>query len=260
MSSIIKVSNSEYHANRTHLSSSMLKLLLKDPQEFYRQWVLGEKPVEDKPAFVEGSLTHTLCLEPEKLDDYAVFQGLRRKGQVWDEFQAANKSKTIVTQAQLLRAERYREACFNKKSASQLLSEGHAEFTMHSELLNVPVKARADYINWPKQYIVDIKTTSQPSDIELFKYTCSEYGYDLSAALYCAIASNVFGHPFDFYWIVISKVDFTCEVYKASAVTLAKGTEAYMSALTLYKRCSVSGIWTHEKLKTERTDEEILEV
>lgn len=260
MSNIIKVSNTEYHANRTHLSSSMLKLLLQDPQKFYRQWFLGEKQ-EDKPAFAEGSLTHTLCLEPEKIDEYAVYPGLRRRGKEWDEFSAANADKTIVTQAQMLRAEKYFEACMQHSVAAQLLSEGHAEFTMQSNLLDVPVKARADYINWPKQYIVDLKTTSQPGDIELFKHTCKEYSYDLSAALYCDIAAQTFGYPFDFYWIVISKLDFTVEVYKASKLTLAQGSESYKAALALYKRCLVSGQWTHENPKKELiTEYEVLEV
>ena len=37
------MTNEEYHADREYISSSGLKLILKDPDEYYRQYVLDEK-------------------------------------------------------------------------------------------------------------------------------------------------------------------------------------------------------------------------
>lgn len=248
MSNLAESNNTQYHANRTHLSSSMLKLLLKDPQRFYREWVLGERNDEYNPAFVEGSLTHTLCLEPHKLAEYAIFEGARRYGRAFDEFLAKNQDRTIVTATQLEKAQRYSQACLSHPTASELLTGGIAEHTMSGTLLDIPVKARADYINEAKGYIVDVKTSRLLNDIDLFKGTCKEFGYDLSAALYCAIASQVYGKPFDFYWIVISKDSLACEVYKASSKTLREGTIAYTAAIALYKQCMQTGEWTNLKL------------
>lgn len=255
MKELAQANNNEYHANRTHLSSSMLKLLLKDPQQFYREWVLGERNDEYKPAFVEGSLTHTLCLEPEKVGEYAVFPGARRAGAAFERFAQENQGKTIVTANQMERAHSYANACMSHLTARRLLTEGHAEHNMVAELMGTPVKGRADYINLDKGYIVDVKTTSRPNNIDLFKSTCVEYCYDLSAALYCAIAAQAFGKSFDFYWIVISKNELTCEVYKASSETLAVGTINYMTALSMFKQCSATGIWTHDKAIPEVTEE-----
>ena len=36
------LSNDNYHAEEKHLSSSNLKMLLKDPSKFYKEKILGE--------------------------------------------------------------------------------------------------------------------------------------------------------------------------------------------------------------------------
>lgn len=258
-------SNAEYHANRTHLSSSQLKLLLKDPKEFHRLYILGEPEVrEEKAAFTEGSFVHTLILEPHKVTtDYAVFPGLRRAGAAYEEFKKEAGSKTIITVPQVARCERLFQAFQKHPMAVELISRGNAEESYVAEIQGVACKARMDYIV-PNSYIVDVKTTSMPSDKDLFSNTVREYGYDLSAALYKAIAdkslSNFgveYGHmsatalitlaQHDFYWLVLSKTDFQCHVYKASAKTMAIGTAQVAKALTLYNSCKMSGNWALEQ-------------
>lgn len=242
-------SNADYHANRSHLSSSMLKLILKDVKEFERQWVHGQLDNTQKDAFTEGSFVHTLVLEPHKVQtDYAVFPGMRKSGAAWEEFKVANEGKTLLSTPQMLRCQKLYKAYEAMQVATELVRDGLPEHTMTATILGVPVKSRADYIV-PKKYIVDVKTTSYPSDTDLFKQTVGDFKYELSAALYCQIAYETYGCLHDFYWLVLSKADNQCHVYKASSDTLSRGAALVAKALVKYKKCSESGLWIDEQPK-----------
>lgn len=256
------MNNAEYHADLTHLSSSSLKLLLQNPAQFYMEYVLGKRQDSNKPAFAEGSYTHTLILEPEKVSDYAIYPGLRRFGSQYDQFKIDNAGKTILTGVQEAHGQLYKKAYLGRAEAVKLLSGGQPEFTMMAERLGVKVKARADYINFDQGYIVDVKTTGLPSGPEFFKNQVDEYCYDLSAALYTGIAGSKYDKEFEFYWVVISKCDLDCQIYKAAPGTLAKGCSKVDHALALYKRCKETGSWSHEqpKLQVFGGDYEVLEV
>lgn len=257
--------NESYHSNRTHLSSSMLKLLLTDRQRFYETWVLNITKDDYKPQFEEGSVTHSLILEPEKVaQEYAFFEGVRRAGKAYEQFCEDNPGKKVITTSLKARAEKHRQALLIRPEAVALLQNGHAEHTILGEILGIPVKARADYINAEAGIICDIKTTSYPSDVEIFKGTVKEFMYDLSAALYKQIAEQVYQKEFSFYWIVISKSDNTCHVYKAASETLRFGTSLLMKALITYKQSKETGNYldsTNNTLYTDSTSMyEIMEV
>jgi len=82
------LSNEDYHAEKEHLSSSNLKMLLKDTQKFYKEKILGEKePL--KGAFLdEGNYAHTLILEPHMVEkEYEFFPGNRKAGKDWKAFE-----------------------------------------------------------------------------------------------------------------------------------------------------------------------------
>lgn len=253
--------NAEYHANRTHMSSSALKLLLKSPEQYHRQYVLGE-PQEVKDHFTEGSFVHALILEPHLVtQQFAMFQGLRKVGRAYEQFRTANAGKQILSAPQVHRCERLAEAYSRMSTANMLLADTLREHGMQSSMLNVPIKARADAI-LPGQYIVDVKTTSMPSGIDFFKLTLKEYMYDLSASLYCQIAHDTYGKLHDFYWIVLSKADYRCEIYKASSLTLSEGAAKVIQGLVLYKKCLEAGKWEFPGRvePASGTDYEILDV
>lgn len=247
--SILLSDNTTYHADRKYLSSSMLKLLLRDAEGFYNEF-FGPKKAEqeqEKDAFTEGSFVHTLLLEPDKvISDYAMFPGLRRQGRAWEDFKAGNPGKTILTAAQVSRCEALAKSATSLPIALELLSEGLAEHTMTSTILDTAVKARADYINVSKGYIVDVKTTSMPTGTDIFKLTVQDYMYQLSAALYCQIAYDTYGKLFDFYFVVLSKHDKLCSVYKASSQTLVEGSALVTQAIVQYKLRMQSGNWSNE--------------
>lgn len=262
LSTLIGSNNADYHSNRTHLSSSGLKLLLQDPHSFYARYVLGNHVEEYKAAYADGTLLHSLVLEPELFTaQYALFPGLRKAGKQFDDFKAQHANKNIISAPQLSRAEKWRDSCKRHAIANRLLSDGISEFTMLGELMSVKLKSRADKINTPLNYIVDLKTTSAFTDADVFRQTATDFGYGLSAALYCEMYHQNFGAYPDFYWVVVSKQDGHCAVYKASAETLAIGRADVMRAISLYKRCLETGLWQLDQPTNRfQAEEEITEI
>ena len=244
--------NLEYHANLTHLSSSNLKMLLKDPQQFYIERILGQgKAQEERDVFSEGSFVHSLVLEPDQMSHYAVFSGLRKAGAAWEEFKLANKGKTILSMPQVNRCEALAKSALALPVAVTMLAKGLPEHTMTSEILGIPVKARADFIDLNNHFILDVKTTAMPSGRDIFAQTCSDFMYPLSAALYCQIAFNTYGRLFKFYYLVLSKSDKQAHIYEASTEHLSFGAAQMTQALVLYKQCKESGVWSTNQPKKD---------
>lgn len=261
--SLLLSSNAEYHADRTHLSSTGLKTLLKDPAAFYAEYVLGESDRAEKSFFDEGSFVHSLILEPEKVAiDYAIFSGLRKQGTAWEDFKYQNAGKKILSLPQVTRCEALLKAYNALPAALEIMKGTLPEHPMVAVLKDTAVKARADAINVAEGYLVDVKTTSMESDIGCFSATVEQYLYQLSASLYCSIAENTYKRPFDFYWLVLSKADQGCEIYKASAATLLQGSIMVNAALALHKKCLETGIWKLEQKpsRLNNLNYEILEV
>lgn len=246
MSALLTSTNAEYHANRSHLSSSNLKMILKDIAQFKREWLDGIKePEKDQSYFVEGTLTHSLILEPETVPKYAIYPGLRKAGNAWEEFKLQHAHRPIVSITQMQRAEKLYQAYAAMDVATSLIRNGLAEHSMLGNIMGVDLKSRADYIV-PGKYIVDVKTTSLPSGSEFFAETINQYEYGLSAALYTELANQTYNAKHDFYWLVLSKDDGQCHVYKAVA-SLNTGLLLVHRAIAKYKQCLVSGLWTEEQ-------------
>lgn len=254
-------SNAEYHADNKFLSSSNLKLLLEDTEQFYKEKILGEKPErKESSSFQEGSLTHSLILEPQLVQtEYAFFTGLRKQGADFDAFAAGAGSKTIISRTQQIRCESYEKAYRKNPTAVDLLKGGVPEQTICTLLSEIPIKVRCDYINIEKGFIADVKTSAYPVDVDTARMTVKKWRYDLSAALYTAAAAEHFGKSFDFYFVFIGKTDIVCEVYRAGKKTLDTGMADVTRAFGIYKRCLASGDWKSTNTK-HVPNGEILEI
>ncbi len=220
-------------------------MLLKDASAFNQKYNLGvSEDSDDKEVFQEGSLLHSMILEPHKVHtDYAFFPGARRAGKAFEDFRAQHPDKRILTEVQYLRCQKYVSAYNRQIYATALIQGGEAEFTATAEILGVKCKARFDYVNVDKGYVLDVKSTGMPAGAEIFKDAVNMYRYDLSAALYLMIAEKMFGKPFTWYFVVVTKTDPQCDVYTLSPETRRTGTAFVYQALTKYKKCKESGLW-----------------
>lgn len=245
-------SNSEYHADRKYISSSVLKTIYKSLDIYYNEYILGMKKEissSTQATFDLGSLVHSYILEPHLVEnDYNFFKGFRKAGPEYKEFlESARHGKPIISSPQHHSAKELVEAYKRNKHAPSLISGGFSEQTICGTLHGVPIKTRYDYINVDKGFISDVKTTAYPSDKENFTQTVDGLMYHLSAALYCAMAEQYYGKPFDFYFIVLSKRDKTCNVFKLSDEKMELGKRIVAEACAKYKKAKETNDWTELK-------------
>lgn len=247
-----KCSNEDYHADREYISSSGLKLLLKDAQKFHKVYVLGEEDAAggNQAAFDFGSFVHCMILEPHLLEkEFAIYQGATRRGAVYEAFLEENLDKIIITQSQKILADKlmlgFDEAIVDIEGEPHFVAEfyrgGDAEYTVCTELDGIKVKVRTDYLRGKQ--IHDIKTTSSYLDRTSIEKTCAMFGYDTSAALYVDTLDNVLGGSHSFYFTFLSKKDGTCKIYKASEQMIESGRKKYKEAIKLLKRARKSGVY-----------------
>ena len=129
------ISNKEYHADRTHISSSGLKLLLADEWEFRRKHIFGHWEDEENAAFAFGTYLHTLILEPHLVQSTtAIYNGKARYGAQYKDFCAKNIGKTIITVAEYELAFKMMQAYKRCPIAKSLISQGRCEETFCAEI------------------------------------------------------------------------------------------------------------------------------
>lgn len=260
------ISNEDYHGDREYISSSGLKLFLKDPRKFYKVYVENE-PIEQeyKSALDFGSYIHARILEPHLLDEeFAVFEGTMRRGKVWEEFKENAGDKIIITSSQksladkMLKTYEETEVVLGKHGHStnvpvtSFFSDGVAEESLCGLIDDVKIKVRFDYRREYEDFgeIFDVKTTSDYiSSKAQVERICANFGYHISAALYVDLVTQVTGKPHDFYFCFLSKKDGACRLFKASKQMLEKGREEYKKAIAGLKEARKTEIYFENKIE-----------
>ena len=242
-------SNAEYHGDQAYLSSSSLKLLLESSARFYNDKILGLGKQLEGSFLDEGTLTHSLILEPHTIkNEFAFYNGMRKQGGEFEQFKADAGKKLIISKPQKMRCDQYFAAYKQRKEAVKLIQNGFPEHTICGKLVDINLKVRGDYVNIEQGYIVDVKTTGMPADLDSFKLTIQQYSYELSAALYLEVIEQFYGKKFEFYFLVIGKKDLRCEVYKLSDASRELGRNKVYTALSRYKECIKTGDWSGSQL------------
>jgi hypothetical protein len=181
----------QYHADTTTLSASGAKTLL------------GRRPPSsDSDALMFGRLVHTVILEPDKLNTYAVLDpdeiGVKANGdkadnptatKAWKDavFAAKRDGLTIVSPKVLAKALALEAAVLKHPEAARLLAEAtDREISAYADHpTGATVRARLDLLC--PGAVVDLKTT-RDADPENFGRSMHAYGYHISAANYLDVA------------------------------------------------------------------------
>ena len=190
------LSNEAYHALTDWYSSSQLKAAL--PEHY--------KPGGSQDALDFGTLVHTVVLEPDNLGHYVVLDANKiagdnpKTGKPYDAPHMTARFKAAVAEAQQdghtvvaadawERAHRMRDAVAKHETAARLLlsDDGRSEVSAFAVDENgVQHKARFD--RHIPGVIVDLKSTSGKPGRDSLARSVIDYGYDLSAAHYLAVA------------------------------------------------------------------------
>jgi hypothetical protein len=232
------ISNKDYHADRKFLSSSALKLILKDKRAFFKKYILNEPEYNtSNPNFNFGSYVHSIILEPEQTEaDFAVFNG-RKAGKVWESFKETVGDKIVISSSQEGLAKDMLAAYYEAPLSSNLTAVGDAEVTLCTTLDDMNVKVRADFLN-SDNAIIDLKTTSYPLTRESILETIEKYDYDLSCALYMDAFETK-----DMYLTFLNKNTNDIVSFKVSEETYQKGRDKYKKAIQIWKDNIQNNTW-----------------
>jgi hypothetical protein len=201
---------------------------------------------ETEPMRV-GRALHLAVLEPGRYPhEVAVWEGKVRRGSAWELFQEANRSKTILRQADHERAMGMQKAVWQNRHASELLSGGEAEtvrgFVDASTRLKC--KARIDYnYTFPSRgvdaipHVVDLKSTARIRPRE-FASQCAQLQYHAQLAFY------TWNLDVDCYIIAVTKEEpYDVVVYRLPDEALQAGRRLCRRWLDRVAECEAADHW-----------------
>ncbi len=263
------LTSAAYHGMIGTWSSSQFKDILDDEDYFIRKYIKKEVERTETDAMDTGTYTHTMLLEPHKVDEeIAIYPGKMRAGKAYQEFRKKHEGKCIITTSQKDQGDAMVKAVKASPSCMEYL-EGEPEVSLFIELhitggkiyapsfekvltregwedhdcknLKKPyiiiVKVRADMLG--STFVADVKSTSgnarKENDI---RTAISKYKYDLSAALYLDMFALPRPSVKEFVWVFASKQANNAAPWRASTNTLLVGRAKYMRAIIKLADCA----------------------
>lgn len=227
-----------YYADRSYLSNSSLKLLVKSPTKFHL-WREGKWSWPSASYFDVGSALHALFLEGK---DISVKWNGTRRGNDYKAFKAENADKLVLPTKDYECV----HGMFDKLNKVQEVTElmgfdfqpevpAVMEWVTESgEIIGLKGKADSIVTDGDRKYIVDLKTTAKPLD-EWRRN--ARWTYSQQAYLY----TELFDLD-EFYFLVIEK-EFPYEVgiFKASDAFLDYGAKELEKSINLYETLFLNG-------------------
>ncbi len=259
------LSHELYHADKTRMSSTAVRKLLRSPRNFLNSWFDIEKDIDDdEDHFRIGRAAHMMLLEPDLFRKRHVvmplFEGLTKEGKMSAQSKDAKDKRAawiaqqefgslIVTQPELDMLIGMIEAVLEHPVANGMLSKGKPECSVHwtDPATGVMCKARPDFILEEANgdiHLVDFKTTR---DIRpgIFAYDIERYGYHTQLAFYHdGIVAALGKQPQSITLVVVEKnAPYEAAVYPLHDDWFEEGQRQYRHALQLYKKCREQNKW-----------------
>ena len=210
------ITNAEYHAIKTHISSTGVRTFRKNKKQF--KYSLTNELVKQTKSMADGTAVHAFFLEKDKFHkDFAVKpQDLRLNTKAGKEWAQEHHNKIIIDSE--LGNNLYEMEKSFMDSPAKLIYEikGKSELSYFwNDIGLVKGKCRPDWISDDGILIVDIKTTTDASP-RGFQKSISTWGYHLQLGWYLRGLQKL-GLPAEqFIFIAIEKTPpFCVGVYRA---------------------------------------------
>ena len=239
------IPNEVYHADRSCVSTSGLKAILRSPAHF--QAYLNGSNRKETPAMFLGTAVHSRLLEPDLFSlDYSVAPVGDKRSKEWKQYELANADRKILTPDQSVAVEGIAHSVGQHLYASSLLRAGLVEHTIiwQDEETGIWLKVRPDCLCVDfGGMCVDVKKTVDAEQGAFYR-ACLNYDYDLQVATYLEGLRAVFKRDFDFMFLCVEEdPPFGCALYGAPHDMLEDGQRRFRQALRTLKDCRDSGTW-----------------
>lgn len=233
----------EYRAIDAHNYSS-LKHLMRSPKHY--RWAL-DHPMPPTEPMKLGSAAHTAMLEPERVGDFAIYDGVRR-GKDWDSFCSNNRDKQILTVNQADYLVKMCVAIRQSEGAMKYLAApGPTEVSIvwRDKGAHLDCKGRVDKLATVdgQRYIVDLKSCR---DARPFKFGNEAYrlGYHIQDAMYHGGMYYLTGELLPVVTIAIENVPpYDVVVYRVPDEVLQTGQDDYARLVKKLQECDRLNEW-----------------
>jgi hypothetical protein len=247
------LSNEDYHGDKSAISSTTLRKILKSPASLYSH--LTSPAQIETDAMRLGSIVHLALLEPAKFQSqYVLMPDLgdmrsplnRKKRDEWKELQAPGA--VILTEDDYARIQGMIESVLRHPEACALLKNGKAEMSgfYRDPLTGIKCRVRPDLFDADSGVLIDLKTTKDCSYDEFSKSIWS-FRYDFQMAMYCEAIKLITGSPVNVpiflavekekpYEMAVYPVDFNSKLMRL-------GTQDYQKALVTLEHCIHTNQW-----------------
>jgi hypothetical protein len=230
------MTNSEYHDDRSHISSSGLKLIRSNPEEYFNKYVLNIKQ-KSSGALDVGTFFHSLVLEPETINDEFVYCDQTRYTKAFHQLKRENPGKIILDKNDSKMGIELAKVAKNSKLLTSLLQGGMAEASIFNNLHDIDQKVRLDYLV-PASHILDLKSTKYPLSEMTIRRIIDQSDYDLSAVMYMNVWNSMVPEEDkikDYYLAFVSKETFQVVIKKLSELEIERGQQKYEEAIFFLK-------------------------
>lgn len=244
------VTMADYHADKEHVSRSMLMDMRKSPLHCYANNFDPDRPQKEEKndAYTLGSMFHCAVLEPNLFDkQYVVAPKCDRRTNVgkaaWQEFcDSLLPGQEGVTQDFYDTSRAMGDSVLSHPLAREIFSAGVAEVSAYASVNEVACRVRPDWVG--KSYIADLKSTIDASQ-EQFARSVVRYSYDFQNAMYQDVYQAASGEKIDsFFFVACEKsYPFATAVYVLSPDDISYAREEFEYQLGRYAVCKESCIW-----------------
>jgi hypothetical protein len=248
---VLSMSGDEYHSDKSAVSSSTLKNILKSPRSFLTAY--EEPKEEDTLSMTLGTALHCLVLEPKvfvktyiQMPDFGDFRTKAAKEERDDWLDTIPSEITPISKKMWDTVFAMGNAIQNHKDAKLLIRNGIAEKSIfyRDPGTGLRCKVRPDYYNESLGVLIDVKTTIDCTQ-DSFSKTIWNYRYDFQMAMYMEGLKLLTGKDFDYgVFIAVEKEPpYEVGVYKVDADLVMKGRIDYRRALDLLSECIHKNEW-----------------
>lgn len=238
--------NDDYHSDRNFVSSSGLKLLPNDVDEFIAKYMMSHKEQPRSEALKFGGGLHSAILEPDVFaTEYVIEPEVNKRTNAGKDELAAfykevsDSGKTILTPDQMDLIRAMRNAVNQHPIASKALNGAEREKSFFHAGESINQKVRVDAFK--NNIIMDIKSCES---IARFQGDAFKYKYHVSEAMYRSVVTEVTGEYVEFLLIAIQKsYPFTVAVFQGHPELREIGLKQYEDAKACYINMKESNDW-----------------
>jgi len=251
-----EMTHEEYHADKTAINSSILKLFDISPAAVEAHYLTHET-IEDEPEaehFTLGRAIHAAALEPKRFVKIMTVapefkgEGSRKAKKEW--MDAQPKGAMILKPKQHLQLTGMINSILNYPDAVKLLNNGCPEITGYYRDPDTGIKGkiRPDLWNEELGILLDIKSCVDSSP-RVFSRKIFEYGYHLSMAMYSTGIQQITGNKPNYciFLAIEKKPPYERALYVCTEMMLQKGFEEYKYRMEKFKYCLENKSWPYRQ-------------